>query len=160
MRNFRKGPFCWALFCTLVATIHFSSFTCCFCKLFWHSFTGFLRNKTTNFTQSLLCSLFNHSRVHSLFTAYDSLECSSIHIGVRKTDANHENRQTDRRMRANDVAVQGFFAITNHAKVHYSISSVHSEWFTNRSNRIHIFTPATQIVATKICTYTQTSQTL
>ena len=34
--------------------------------------------------------------------------------------------------------------------VHYSLSKFRGEWFTNRSNHIHIFTPITRIVATKV----------
>ena len=41
-----------------VATIHFSPFTCCFCKFLRRSFTGSFRNENAEFTQSLLCSLF------------------------------------------------------------------------------------------------------
>ena len=33
--------------------------------------------------------------------------------------------------------------------VHYSLSKFTGEWFTNRSNHIHRFTPITRIVATK-----------
>ena len=44
---------------------------------------------------------------------------------------------------------KGFIPITHHANYHYSLSSVHSEWFTNHSNNIHTFTPITRIVATK-----------
>ena len=42
----------------LVATLHFSPFTCCFRRLFKRSFTVSFRNENAEFTQSLLCSLF------------------------------------------------------------------------------------------------------
>ena len=38
---------------TLVATIHFSPFTCCFRRFFRRSFTGSFRNENAEFTQSL-----------------------------------------------------------------------------------------------------------
>ena len=145
----------------LVATIHFSPFTCCFRKFFRRSFTGFFRNENAEFTQSLLCSLFtkftgecNHSHVHSLFTANGSSECSSIHvsIGDTKTAQFIENKQTNRSGKGGRIAMRcrGFIPITNHANDHYWLSSVHSEWFTNHSNHIHTFTPITRIVATKL----------
>ena len=40
----------------------------------------------------------------------------------------------------------------NHSYVHYSLSKFTGKWFTNHSNHIHIFTPITRIVATKVCT--------
>ena len=61
---------------SLVATIHFSSVHVLFPQVFRRSFTGSFRNENSEFTQSLLCSLFtkftgecNHPHVHSLFTA-------------------------------------------------------------------------------------------
>ena len=45
-----------------------------------------------------------------------------------------------------------FIPITNHANDHYSLSFVHSECFTNHSNRIHTLTPIMRIVATEIQT--------
>ena len=48
-----------------------------------------------------------------------------------------------------NVHQEGLIPVTNHANDHYSLSSVHSEWLTNRSNHIHAFTPITRIVATK-----------
>ena len=41
----------------------------------------------------------------------------------------------------------------NHSYVHYSLSEFTGEWFTNHSNHIHIFTPITRIVATKVCSH-------
>ena len=41
---------------------------------------------------------------------------------------------------------KGFIPITNHLNDHFSLSSVHNEWFTNH---IHTFTPITRIVAIK-----------
>ena len=38
----------------------------------------------------------------------------------------------------------------NHSYVHYSVSKFTGEWFTNHSNHIHIVTPITGIVATKV----------
>ena len=38
----------------------------------------------------------------------------------------------------------------NHSYVHYSLSKFTGEWFTNHSNHIHIFTPITRIVPTKV----------
>ena len=74
----------------LVATIHFSPFTCSFCKFFWPSFTDFCSATTTLNSQ-------------------------------------------------------------NHSYVHYSLSEFTGEWFTKiTSNHIHIFTPITRIVATKV----------
>ena len=35
---------------------------------------------------------------------------------------------------------KGLIPITDHAKYHYSLSSVHSAWFTIHSNHIHTFT--------------------
>ena len=145
----------------LVATIHFSPFTCCFRRFFRRSFTGSFRNENAEFTQSLLCSLFtkftgecNHSHVRSLFTANGSSECSSIHVSVgdTKTAQFIENKQTNRSGKGGRITMRcrGFIPITNHANDHYSLSSVHSEWFTNHSNHIHIFTPITRIVATKV----------
>ena len=67
-----------------------------------------------------------------------------------------ENRQTNRYKKgANDVAMQGFIPITHHAKVRYSLSSVHSEWFTNHPNHIHTFSRITRMVATKEKTATR-----
>ena len=142
----------------LLHNIHFSPFTCCFRRFFRRSFTGSFRNENAEFTQSLLCSLFtkftgecNHSHVHSLFTANGSSECSSIHvsIGDTKTAQFIENKQTNRSGKGGRITMRcrGFIPITNHANDHYSLSSVHSEWFTNHSNHIHIFTPITRIVS-------------
>ena len=73
----------------LVATIHFSLFTCCFLRFFFD--------------------------VHScLFSAM-------------RTPTSQ-----------------------NHSYVHNSLSKFTGEWFTNHSNHIHIFTPNTRIVATKV----------
>ena len=69
-----------------------------------------------------------------------------------------ENKQTDRsenRGAASDIAMQGLIPTTGHANVHCSLSSVHCEWFTHRSNRIHTFTAITPIVATKVSRYIQ-----
>ena len=73
---------------TLVATIHFSLFTCSFHRAFGRSFTATFRKEIAKITQSLLCSLFtqltgncNHSHVHSLFTPGPS-ECPSIYVSV------------------------------------------------------------------------------
>ena len=38
----------------------------------------------------------------------------------------------------------------NHSYVHYSLSKFTGEWFTNRSNHIHVFTPITRTMATKL----------
>ena len=57
-----------------------------------------------------------------------------------------EIRQTNR---SEGKRYKGFIPITNHSNDHYSLSSVHNEWFTNRSKSIHIFTPITRVVATK-----------
>ena len=40
----------------------------------------------------------------------------------------------------------------NHSYIHYSLSSIHNEMFTNHSNHIHIFTLVTQIVVTMVQT--------
>ena len=48
----------------------------------------------------------------------------------------------------------------NHSYVHYSLSKFTGEWFTNHANRIHIFTPITRIVATKVRTSQQSSKML
>ena len=58
-----------------------------------------------------------------------------------------ENKQTSRSENGGVVQRQGFIPITNHANDHYSLSSVHSEWFTNQCSHIHTFTPITRIVA-------------
>ena len=58
--------FCKEKFCTgagrcmvsFSQTIHFSLFTCCLCRFWGRSFTGFFRNKNAEFTESLSCSLF------------------------------------------------------------------------------------------------------
>ena len=145
---------------SLVATIHFSPSTCCFRRFFRRSFMGSFRNENAEFTQSLLCSLFtkftgecNHSHVHSLFTANGSSERSSIHVSIGDTKTAHfiENKQTKRSGKGGRITMRcrGFIPITNHANDHYSLSSVHSEWFANHSNHIHIFTPITRIMATK-----------
>ena len=72
----------------LVATIHFSPFTCCFRKF-----------------------LVLHSRAFSATRTPNSL---------------------------------------NYSQVRYSLSTFTGEWFTNHANHIHIFTPITGIVATKV----------
>ena len=43
---------------SLVATIHFCPFACCFCGFLGRSFTGFFRNENAEFTESHLRSLF------------------------------------------------------------------------------------------------------
>ena len=156
--SLRKGSF----HRDLVATIHFSPFTCCFRRFFRRSFTGSFRNENAKFTQSLLCSLFtkftgecNHSHLHSLFTANGSSECSSIHVSICDTKQHTSlktNRQTDLGKGGESRCDVGgsFQSQITHANDHYSLSSVHSEWFTNHSNHIHIFTPNTRIVATKL----------
>ena len=134
--------------------IHFRRWSC-----FGRLFASFFCNGNAKFRPSLFCSLFteftgecNHPHVQSQFTANGSSECSSIHVSG---DYQHRrkplkaNRQTDPRKGANDDAMQGFIPITNHASDHYSLSSVHSKWFTNHCNHIHTFTPITRVVATK-----------
>ena len=79
-------------------------------NFFGRLFMDFFCNENAKFTQSLLCSLFakftsgcNHSHVHSLFTAYGSSECSSIHVSIGDYQYRHRplktNRQTDLRKR-------------------------------------------------------------
>ena len=108
---------------SLVATIHFSPFTCCFRRFFRRSFTGSFRNENAEFTQSLLCSRFttftgecNHSHVHSLFTANGSSECSSIHVSIGDTKATQfiENKQTKRSGKGGRITMRcrGFIPIT------------------------------------------------
>ena len=53
----------------LVATIHFSPFTCCFRSFFWCSFTSLFRDENAEFTESLLCIHNLNSRANGSLIA-------------------------------------------------------------------------------------------
>ena len=141
-----------------MAAIHFSPFTCYFRRFLRRSFTGFNSMRTPNSQ--------NHSYVHYfssktkvpgeegaagycpkiLLPKRAKMVLSSFHRSHRESafEIGHFLRQNFWMISGGTSSPRPFCFTPD-----YSLSEFTGEWFTNRSNHIHIFTPITRIVATK-----------
>ena len=143
-----------------MATIHLSPFTCCFRIVFGIDSRAFSTTRTPIFAQSPLSEKSTLRTDAGLGQNFTEIWEPLVHTNFKGNSYGplpllpyfQGNSYGPMALKVHQKFLQRLVLVHEWlfpAYGHHSLSS-QSDWFTNRSNHIHIFTPIARVVATKL----------